>query len=331
MMLQNGFVKRLFGAVAMIVGLVLLVSLLRLGLAVYLYATIARWATSQLGLDYYPAELVGVAFSSLIMFFVPGLGSFIFSRKKRLASAALVVGGYLVVCLLVYTVGRDTYFNQNTGEPLRYYAETPEGIVFSFLPGYDPKWGIERRPYTREVAQEILRRKQMAEEQKRKAELGAERRLEAERRAEEARLLKEQEAEGQRAEAESKRQYELEQRRLQAQAEKEQREYEWQQAEAERQHEIEKKQLEKEQLLEEQRLADERERARRAEIERQQAEERERQQQIARDEQQRREDVERRKDQAAREKREKIYRFIDLSRREFERKTGKRLPFDFPL
>jgi hypothetical protein len=325
-MIQNGLVRRLFGALAMIVGILLLVSLLRLGLAVYLYAEIARWATSRLGVDYYAAELMGVAFSALIMCFVPGLGSLIVSRRKRLASASLVVGGYLVVCLLVYTVGRETYFNQSTGEPLRYYAETPDGIVFSFLPGYDPKWGIERKPYTRETAQELLRRRQALDEQKRKAQLDSQKRLESERRAQEARLLKEQETERRRAEAEAQRRYELEQARLSAEAERERREFEQQQEEARRRHEMEQKQLENQRYLEEQRFAAEIESERRAEEQRREAEERERQRQASAEEQRRRDEEERRKEESARERQERIYRVIDLGKREIERRTGKRLP-----
>jgi hypothetical protein len=325
-MIQDGLVRRVFGAVAMVLGIVLLVSLLRLGLAVYLYAAIARWASSQLGVDYYAAELMGVAFSALIMCFVPGLGSLIISRRKRLTGASLVVGGYLVVCLLVYTVGRETYFNQSTGEPLRYYAETPDGIVFSFLPGYDPKWGVERKPYTREAAQELFRRSQALEEQRRKAELDSQRRLEAARRAQETRLLKEQEAERRRAEAEVQRRYKIEQARLSVEAERERREYERQQEEAHRRHELEQRHLENQRYLEEQRLAAEIERERHAEQQRLEDEERERQRQASAEEQRRRDDEGRRNEQSGRERQERIYRVIDFGRREVERRTGKRLP-----
>lgn len=339
-MIQNGFAKRLLGGVAMILGVIVLLSLLRWGLAVYLYSAVATWATTQLGLDYYPAEFLGVAFSSFIMFFLPGFGSLILSRQKRFASAALVVGGYLLVCVLVYSVGRNTYFDQTTGNPLRYYAETPDGIVFSFLPGYDPKWGIERKPYTRQAAQELLRRKQLADEQQRKIQLEAQKRLEDQRRAEEARLLRQQELETKRQEAEAKRQYEIEQQRLMAESARQQREYETQQAEeqrqdqrqqaeAERQDDLEQQRHENQRLLEEQKIAAERERERRIEQQRKEAEEQEKQEQIAYQERDRQSREEQQQQERAAKKREAINRAANTVRNEIERKTGKRIPWPF--
>jgi hypothetical protein len=331
-MMNNDFTKRLVGILGTVVGFILLLTFLRFGLAVYLYSAVGKWATTQLGLDYYESEFMAVAVSTLMMCFVPGVGWLLVSRKRRFLNAAVVIGGYLVVCGLVYTVGRNTFFDQNTGNSLRYYADTPDGRVFSFLPGYDPKWGIERKPYTREAAQEAIRQIELEKERKKKAELELQRQEEERRKRDFVLALKQQQAERKqlereqaRQEAQAQRAYELEKQKLLAEERRGQRQHELQLAE--QQQEAEQQNLEDEEQQE--RAAAERERERQAahaERQRQAQMERQRQQSAtgARQEQEQRQQSE-----EAKRKRAEVGALIVKGVRVAEKISGKtiRLPF----
>ena len=191
-------VRAVFLTLAVIVGIIMLVSILRVGFAFWLFSYIANWATIRLGLDYYMSEFLAVLLSSAIMYAIPGFGGLVISKRKRLVGNAVVVGGYLVVCLLVYTVGRNVYFNRVNGEPLRYYADTPDGREFSFTPGFHPRWGLPYRPYTQEVVNKEI------EEQRLRLEI--QRRENAERaRAEMERQRKQQAIENKRLEEQARR------------------------------------------------------------------------------------------------------------------------------
>lgn len=213
---NNRIVKRIILVITIIVAVLAFVSILRAGLALWLYSYIAKWATVRLGLDYYLAELVAVALTSAAMFMLPGIGCFILSRKQRLIGMASILGCMVLVSLLVYTIGRNVYFNRTTGESLRYYADTPEGREFSFTPGFHPKYGIEYKPYTREVINQELEQMRRKEAEQQKLEAAGKKRLEAEmaRREQEERRL--QEIKQQRLEAESRRQQKIERQKMEA-------------------------------------------------------------------------------------------------------------------
>ena len=313
--MNNRTVKFVIATVSSVLAIIALLSVLRAGFAFWLYSHIGQWVTVRLGLDYYAAELLTVALTTAVMFMIPGFGSLIISRRKRLVSAALVIGGYLVMCALVYTVGRNVYFNRVTGEPLRYYADTPQGREFSFTPGFHPRYGIPFKPYTQAVVQEELRQMRLQEEKRRKAEAEEQRRAAEEQKqreiAEQKRLEAEQrrqEEERRRAEAEAQRQQELEQQRLADEARrKEELESQQREAEAQRQHEMALKSLEA------QRQADERA----SEIQRQRLEAEERQRE--RRERQRQEEEKRRRDEEARRRREETTRKVVGAAQEIEK------------
>ncbi len=152
--LRQGFAKWFVLAVSIVILLFVFLAVLRIGFAFTIYSAVANWVTVRLGFDYYVAEFTAVVLTALIMMFLPSiLWFFISGRSKEKATIATIVG-MGIICLLVYTLGQDVYFNRQTGDPLRYYADTPNGRIFSFTKGFDPEYGNEFQPYTREIANE---------------------------------------------------------------------------------------------------------------------------------------------------------------------------------
>jgi hypothetical protein len=72
----------------------------------------------------------------------------------------------ILVCLFVlYNVGlffatRDASFGFASGETLKWYAMTPEGVRYYDHPGVDPIYGIELKPVTRDNVRELKRLEQ---------------------------------------------------------------------------------------------------------------------------------------------------------------------------
>lgn len=309
--LKSGLGKVILTVITGLVMVLVVLSILRVGIAFWLYSQIAQWATVRLGMDYYGSELMAVIFSSAIMYMIPGIGTFILSHKKRLLGSAVIIGGYLLMTILVYTVGRNVYFNRVTGESMRYFVDTPEGREFSFTPGFHPKYGVAFKPYTQEEAQrEILRRKAQLEQQQRieaenrkRQERDAQRQAEVESKRmaieqqkaeaevqqqamEEARKQEaERHEQEERARQETARQTEEATKKAELERQKVEQERQWQQAELRRQQEYQ-------QQLERQRLESE-ERQKQIELQRLTLAERHQQ----RIEQQRREEEARRREQ----------------------------------
>jgi hypothetical protein len=315
-LVNNRAAKVVIGVVSSVIAVIAVFSILRAGFAFWLYSYIGQWVTVRLGLDYYAAELLTVVLTTAVMFFVPGFGSLIISRRQRLVSAGLVVGGYLVMCGLVYTVGRNVYFNRVTGDPLRYYVDTPQGREFSFTPGFHPRYGIPFKPYTQAVVQEELRQMQLQEEKRRKAEVEEQRRAAEEQKqheiAEQKRLAEEQrrqEEERLRAEADAQRQQELERQRLADETRrKEELEIQQREADAQRQHEQEMRRLEAQRQANEQARASERQKL--------EAEERAREREAR---QQQEEDKRRRDEESRRRKEETTRQIIGIGREAIEK------------
>lgn len=63
----------------------------------------------------------------------------------------MIVGAQLLMCGSIYTVGSGVCFDRKTGKPLCYFADTPQGRVWSYTPGFDPASGKQFRLYTREI------------------------------------------------------------------------------------------------------------------------------------------------------------------------------------
>lgn len=150
--LREGFTKWFILAISIVILFFAVLAILRIGFAFTIYTAVANWVTVRLGFDYYVAEFTAVVLTALIMMFLPSiLWFFISGRNKEKATIATIFGVGLI-CLLVYIFGQDVYFNRQTGEPLRYYADTPKGRVYSFTEGYEPQFGIKFEPYTSEIA-----------------------------------------------------------------------------------------------------------------------------------------------------------------------------------
>lgn len=126
---------------------------IRIGLTAWIYAASASWAASRLGLDYYSVEFFATTVSTVFALLLPGLAWFLIAGRRRVLGVSVVLGSLALMWVLVYTVGGDVYFDRRTGEPLRYYADTPRGRVFSFTPGFEPRYGVPFRPFTRSVAE----------------------------------------------------------------------------------------------------------------------------------------------------------------------------------
>jgi len=127
-------------------------SFFRIGLIFWLYSRIEAWVTVRLGLDYYPAQALTALAIAIVTFFMPSIAWYVLLGRKKIWGFILMAIVQVSAFGMVYTVGRDVSFDRTTGEPLKYYADTPEGRVFSFTPGFDPKFGLKFELYTREIA-----------------------------------------------------------------------------------------------------------------------------------------------------------------------------------
>lgn len=73
---------------------------------------------------------------------------------RRRAAAALLVAYASAFFFMMYLAAGNFAMS---GEALRYYAVTPQGIRLFDEPGHDPTYGIELKPITPEIAQSIER------------------------------------------------------------------------------------------------------------------------------------------------------------------------------
>lgn len=133
--------------------LIILFSVLRIGFVIGLYNYFAQWMTVHLGFDYYLANLAGALAAAVMTLILPSILWYLIAGRRKPQAVAAIAGSLAVICIMIYTVGGDVYFNRTTGEPLRYYTDNAEGQrVFSFTPGFDPKSGRKFEPYTSEIA-----------------------------------------------------------------------------------------------------------------------------------------------------------------------------------
>jgi hypothetical protein len=117
--------------------------------------TFLTWVMGNLGLDFFAAEAVAVLLTASTIAVIPSFVLFfLFGRRRKeagLAAIALTTLG----AVSVYTVGINTCFDRNTGTANRYYIITASGPKFSSRPDFDPQFGEEYVPYTKEVAQQF--------------------------------------------------------------------------------------------------------------------------------------------------------------------------------
>lgn len=158
----------LFGTIIFVLFIIL--SFLKTGFIFWFYERVFDWISIRLGLDYYLALFISLSATAFFSASLPYLAWTFLLGRRQYTSSLIVIGMAGLMCLLVYTVGTDIYFDRRTGEPLKYYADTPNGRTFSHTPGYDPKYGIPYKIYSQAVRlEEVKERKkkeQIIEEQK---------------------------------------------------------------------------------------------------------------------------------------------------------------------
>ncbi len=84
--------------------------------------------------------------------------SFVLSLKKnrRQLGYGLLLSLAVLMCLGMFVLSKDIYFNCQTGAPQKWYTVTPEDGYRTFdEPGYDTKWGIQRQLITPEIQRKI--------------------------------------------------------------------------------------------------------------------------------------------------------------------------------
>ena len=82
-----------------------------------------------------------------IKFRIKIFGKTLVKSYRKLAGIIIIV--YIGIFFLsMHFLSRDSYFDFYNKEPLKWYAETPEGIRYFDTDGYDPKYGIKLKPVT---------------------------------------------------------------------------------------------------------------------------------------------------------------------------------------
>src|SRR5688500_15728516 len=115
---HGGAIRWLLLSVSIGFVLVVLFSVLRIGFVIGLYNYFAQWVTVHLGFDYYLANLAGVLMAAVMTLILPSILWYIVAGRKKPQAIAAICGSLGVICILIYTVGQDVYFNRTTGEPL---------------------------------------------------------------------------------------------------------------------------------------------------------------------------------------------------------------------
>lgn len=138
-------------AIVLVIGIPSLV-LLRSFKVLSLYSTMQKSLVDTVGLN------TNLAKGILLLAFAPYVlvirWFFSLSRKKRRAARMLLVVYTASYYLAMYFLTQNVYFAHGSGEAIKWCAVTPEGWRFFDSPGYDPKYGIELKKVTPEVARE---------------------------------------------------------------------------------------------------------------------------------------------------------------------------------
>lgn len=78
---------------------------------------------------------------------------------QRQKGRAVLITTTAVFFLMLFALGMAVMFDSQTGRPLKFYSETPDGFQFFDHPGFDPYSGQPLRPVTIEVIQQDQARK----------------------------------------------------------------------------------------------------------------------------------------------------------------------------
>jgi len=158
-------------AATALMALFALLTLFRLALGFWIYAAVEDWVTTRLGLDYYAAQLVTVISVLALNAVFPALAWYLVLGKKKAWGIGVFIAVPAIMFLLVSAVGNNICFDRRSGKPLCYYADTPNGRVWSRTPGYDPNSGTKFNLYTKEIMErEAADKRKTSEQQLKKKE-----------------------------------------------------------------------------------------------------------------------------------------------------------------
>jgi hypothetical protein len=150
-------------ASGILIGILCLFVFFYFGFSYLFYSTVENWVTSRLGLDYYLAQLFSTVIVLGLTSLLPMLIWYLILGKQKLYGALTLIGIQTGICLLVYTIGGKVCFDRKTGKPLCYFADTENGRVWSFTPGFEPKSGKPFTLYTRDIHDAEMKRPKNAE------------------------------------------------------------------------------------------------------------------------------------------------------------------------
>jgi len=99
-----------------------------------------------------------VAAGSVVLFvpFVVGAKFAVSIRRdRRLVGIGILLTMFVGYNVALYYLTRTQNFGFSAGEPLKWYAITPDGVRFYDRPGRDPKYDIELRPITGDLVEQL--------------------------------------------------------------------------------------------------------------------------------------------------------------------------------
>lgn len=116
------------------------------------------------GLNKYIANIVALLgvialFYGIKLYFKSALIPWKKAPKEKFIGATIIIALLIVHNLFMYQFTKSTFFTFSEGEVSKWYADTPEGVVFYDSPGFDPKYGIELKPVTPEMITALERKK----------------------------------------------------------------------------------------------------------------------------------------------------------------------------
>ncbi len=118
-----------------------------------LFSHFVSQVTKTTGVNQYVAK------SIIVILFIPLIYSFkmIFSisRKRRNTGYSFIAFYMFIFYISMFYLTKDQQFRFDTGVSMKYYAITPDGPRFFDAPGFDPKYGIQLKPLTPEIAKKL--------------------------------------------------------------------------------------------------------------------------------------------------------------------------------
>ncbi len=146
--------KVVIGTIAVIAVVLGVVSLLKFGSFIFIvpvFIYFSNWLHNELRIDVWLARAV-VAF--MILPFLFSIKAAVANKEETQKKGLIGLGILSGMCFLglFFYSFNSQFFDPQTGEPIKWYAETTsEGIRFFDEPGFDPKYGVELQPVTEEV------------------------------------------------------------------------------------------------------------------------------------------------------------------------------------